>query len=436
VNIVLIGLNHRSAKLEIRESVAVPADDKGALGARFLDCGAAREAVVLSTCNRTEMFLCTENPAGAVAAAEEIFAGRCDPAERQHVLSSLYERRDSAAVRHLFEVVTSLDSLVVGEPHIIGQVREDFETARQAGTVGKVSGRLLMRALELGKAVRKETTIGESPVSVSSIALDMAARVFGTLEGRTVVVLGAGEMGRQTAILAGHRGAEKIIVSSRTLDRSRQLADCVKGRVTAWDRREQAMSEADVIVTSTAAPEPIIDREVMGRVMQTRRNRPVFIVDIAVPRDVDPGVDSLYNIYRYDLDDLTGIAQENARRRQDAVPAVQEMIEVARRDFETWRKELTVVPTIMSIRDHIEAIRESEVDGHLRRMHSIDERDRNQVEALSHAIVNKILHQPTMRLKEAATHGTELRHASSLRYLFDLNFVKNNTDGNTENEDD
>jgi len=437
MNIVLLGLNHHSASVQLRECVAIPAEDKHGVANDLLDRGVAREVVVLSTCNRTEIVLCCDDPISATKSAREVFIERCVPSQLESLESSLFELRDSPAVRHLFEVVTSLDSLVIGEPHIIGQIRDDFETARQAGTVGKVLGRLFLRALELGKTVRSQTAIGESPVSVSSIALDLAGRVFGTIEGRTVLVLGAGEMGRQTAILAGHRNAKRIVVSSPTLDNARRLADRVKGQVYPWEKRDEAMAEVDIIVTSTASPAPIIDKEQMIGVMQGRHNQPIFIIDIAVPRDVHPDVDSLYNLYRYDLDDLTDIAKDNENRRKGAMPEVRALIEEARQDFEQWRKELKVVPAIVSMREHIEMIRQLEVDAHLKKMHSIDDRDSNLVEALSHAIVNKVLHLPTIRLKEAASSGTDLRHASSLRYLFDLKYVKGgDLPGSSKNRDD
>ena len=427
MNIVLLGLNHHSASVQLRECVAIPSDDKYEVASELVDSGVAREAVVLSTCNRTEIVLTCDDPSIAATSAKEIFVERCVPSQIEALDTSLFELRDSPAVRHLFEVVTSLDSLVIGEPHIVGQIRDDFEIARKAGTVGKVLSRLFTKAVELGKAARSQTAIGESPISVSSIALDLAGRVFGTVEGRSVLVLGAGEMGRQTAVLASHRNAKRIIVSSPTLDNARRLADRVNGQVYPWQKREEAMAEVDIIVTSTAAPEPIIDKTHMTRVMQGRNNQPVFIIDIAVPRDVHQNVDSIYNVYRYDLDDLTGIARENETRRKDAIPEVRALIEEARQDIELWRKELKVVPAIVSMREQIETIRQTEVDTHLKKMHSIDERDVNLVEALSHAIINKILHRPTVRLKEAAAAGTDLRHASSLRYLFDLKYVK---DGN------
>ncbi|MCP4599127.1 MAG: glutamyl-tRNA reductase [Proteobacteria bacterium] len=420
MNIVVLGFNHHNTPVEVRERVAIPSGERSKTCEALIDGGIVSEAVVLSTCNRTELFLGAENPDAACDLAKSVLTKRLGSTLAERLEPSLFEARDLAAVQHLFEVATSLDSLVIGEPHIIGQLHDDFDRARRAGTVGKVLGRLFLRAFELSKAVRKQTSIGESPVSVSSIALDLAARVFGTVEGRSVLVLGAGEMGRQTAILAVHRGVKSIAVSSRTQERARELADRIGGDVHPWEQVNKAIAEVDLIIASTGAQEPVINRDQMIGIMQKRRNQPLFIIDIAVPRDVDPAIDSLYNIYRYDLDDLTGVARENEARRKDAVPQVQTMIDEALGDFKRWCTELKVVPTIVGFRDYVEEIRKTEVEAHLRKMNSLDERDRNLVEALTLSITHKVLHQPTVRLKEAAAVGTDTRHAGSLRYLFNL----------------
>jgi glutamyl-tRNA reductase len=420
MNIVLVGLNHHLAPVALRERVAVAADEKPRLAIELLDRGAS-EAVVISTCNRTEIVMRADDPEAAEVSAAKLLAERAG-ASAHEIEPLMFSARDLDAARHLFEVVTSLDSLVVGEPHIIGQVRDDLALAQKAGTVGKVLGRLFFRALTLTKSVRTQTALGESPVSVSSIALDMVHKVFGDMATRRALVLGAGEMGRQTAILAHHRGAF-ITVSSRKEARAREVAGRADGEVVPWEARREAMVQADIIVTSTGAEEFIIGHKEMVEVMQQRRNRPVFIIDIAVPRDVDPRVDAIYNLYRYDLDDLTAVAEENAEQRLGEIPKVRKMIDDALMSFEKWCRELQVVPDIVALREHVEEIRKSEVAAHLRKMHSLDDRDRNMVEALSIAIVNKVLHNPTVRLKDAAAEGMDKRHAGSLRYLFALDEI-------------
>ena len=418
MTIVISGLNHHMADVALREQVAVPSPEKPKLCAQLLDSRTGDEAVVISTCNRTELVLRSDTPDLAAREARRVLLDRAgDSADMARPI--IFELRGLDAVSHLFEVVTSLDSLVIGEPHIIGQVREDFERARKAGAIGKVLGRLFLRAIQLAKRVRKGTPLGESPVSVSSIALDLAVKVFGNIRNRPILVLGAGEMGRQTAILAANRGGD-ITVSSRTERNAERLAHRVHGKTVPWSRKLDAMRQADIIISSTGATAPVIEKADMAQVMQERKNRPVFIIDIALPRDVAPAVDGVYNVYRYDLDDLTQVARENEQRRQTAVPAVREMIKEAVTQFDQWRNERKVVPEIVSLRDQVESIRQAELAAHLRRMHSIDARDRNLIEALTAAITNKILHTPTIRLKEAALEGTEQRHAGSLKYLFDL----------------
>ncbi len=417
MNIVIVGLNHHAAPVELRERAAPDEERKKELCEALVDTD-AREAVVISTCNRTEIVLAVSDTEKGGAAARSLLIQSAGD-RKSEIEDVLFTLEGTAAVRHLFEVATSLDSLVIGEPHIIGQIREDFDRASKAGTVGKVLSRLFAGAVTLAKAVRQQTALGCSPVSVSSIALDLAAKVFGSIDGKKVLVLGAGEMGRQTAILASHRGAE-ITVSNRTLEKAEEIAHRVKGKTAPWEERGPAMVETDIIVTSTGATTPILHREDMVSVMHARRNRQVFIIDIAVPRDVDKSVDDLYNLYRYDLDDLTHAAEENASRRKDEIPKVRAMIEVALEDFDKWVAECKVISDIVVLREVVEKIRKTELEAHLRRMHSIDERDRNIVEALTAAIVGKVLHTPTVRLKEAAQEGTDRRHAGSLRYLFGL----------------
>jgi glutamyl-tRNA reductase len=418
MTIGIIGLNHHQADVALRERVAVSSDEKSRFSAALVDKGPADEAVVVSTCNRTELVLRSDDPDAAAEAGRNMLLHRASD-KRAQAEEIIFELRNIEAVTHLFEVVTSLDSLVIGEPHIIGQIREDFERARKAGAVGKVLGRLFYRAIQLAKCVRRGTSLGDSSVSVSSIALDLAAKVFGNISGRPILVLGAGEMGRQTGILAANRGG-RITVTSRTEANAKKISDRVGGTTVPWSMHVKAMAEADIIITSTSASAPIIDRAEMTNVMQARRKRPVFIIDIALPRDVSPAVDSLYNVYRYDLDDLTQLARENEARRQNAIPAVRQMIEEAVIQFDRWRTERKVVPAIVTFRDKVEQIRKSELEAHLRRMHSLDDRDRNLVEALTVAIANKVLHTPTIRLKDAAAEGTDQRHAGALAYLFDL----------------
>ncbi len=418
MRIFLVGINHHAAPLEIREQVAVPPEEKPSLCSALFDAG-ADEALVISTCNRTEFVGVAENVDDVRFAAENLLLGRIRNRSNDFA-QLLFSLNEIDAVRHLFEVATSLDSLVIGEPHIIGQIREDVERARKAGTVGKILSRLFSFASALAKSVRHHTALGRNPVSVSSIALDLATKVFGSISDKRLLIIGGGEMGRQTAKLAHHRGAH-ITVTSRTAAKAEEIAGSVEGDMLPWGERMAGLQSTDIAVTSTGATSFILTRQDIAKVMHERRGKPLFIIDIALPRDVDPSADELYNVYRYDLDDLTHAAEENAARRKSEIPKVRTMIETEVSKFERWRAEGAAVQDIVTLRDKVERIRKSEVEAHLKKMQPLDARDRNLVEAMSQAIVNKVLHTPTVRLKEATAKGTERRHADSLRYLFDLN---------------
>ncbi len=427
MSILVVGLNHRCASLAIRETVAVSVDEKADLCVRLLEEG-ADEAVVLSTCNRTELILNAENVDSVATSARDILLSRISEKHREKHLESevnIFVLQNTEAVRHLFEVASGIDSAVVGEPHILGQIRDDLNQAVRAGSVGKALRRLFVHAVFLAKSVRQNTELGRANVSVSSIALDTAGRIFGDIAQKNLLVLGGGEMGRQTAILAANKGA-KITVSARTYSRSQEIAQKVNGVVIPWESRINALINSDIVVSCTGATSPIIERADMVKVMHERRGKRIFIIDIAVPRDVDPAVDDLYNLYRYDLDDLTAAAAENTARRQSEIPKVRAMIESALTEFDKCQLECNVVPDIVALREKVEQIRKTETENFLRKMHSLDDKDRNLVEAMSLALTNKILHRPTVRLKESALHGTDRRHVASLRYLFGLDLEEGN----------
>lgn len=429
MHILIVGLNHHAAPVALREMIAPPSKQRAALCQALVD-ETANEAVLISTCNRTEVVLTADNPDAGETEARALLASRAGE-QKNEIEKALFSLRGLDAVRHLFEVATSLDSLVIGEPHIIGQIREDLDRAVKAGTVGKMLGRLFSHAISLAKAVRRQTALGCAPVSVSSIALDLTAKVFGAVFDKNLLVLGTGEMGRQTAILAAHRGA-RITACSRTLHRAEEIARKAGGACIPWEDRRRAMVDADIIVTATGATSPVIGREDMARVMHERKNRRIFIIDIAVPRDVDKAVDDLYNLYRYDLDDLIHAAKENAARRKDEIPKVRGMIDTAVDTFDKWQKERRAVPNIVMLREKIEQIRKTELDACLGKIQFLDDRDKNIIDAMSSAIVRKMLHMPTVRLKEAAVEGTDRRHAGSLRYLFGLDPEDRNLDDDND----
>jgi len=391
----LVGLSHHVAPVELRERVSL---DLAAAAELARSLG---DAVCLSTCNRTELYLAGGDVDRAAEALAEM-AG--DPLD-----GVLYRLHDDAAALHLFRVAAGLDSLVPGEAEILGQVRDAYESVQ----TGPLLGRVFRQALAVGKRVRSETSIGESPASVSSAAAALAVQVFGDLDGRRVLLIGAGRIGELTAASLVSRGAEIAFVANRSVDAARSLARRFGGAEVALDDLPTALAEADVVVSATAAADVVLHA---GDV-PVRRRRPLFFIDIAVPRDLDPAIQELDGCFLYDIDDLEAVVAETlAGRRVEAARAEHLVAEEAER-FHTWRASLEVVPAITSLRAHAERIRERElakVEGR------VSERERRTLESVTQQILNKLLHLPTVRMKEAAAGADGASYADVVRHLFGL----------------
>jgi glutamyl-tRNA reductase len=399
MNLVLVGTSHRLAPVEVRERVALDLDAAGGLAQRLADGG---EAVCLSTCNRTELYLAHTDPdqaeerAGAALAEGEI---------------ELYRLRGEAAALHLFRVAAGLDSLVPGEGEILGQVRDAYE----AGSCGPVLDRLFRQALHAGKKVRAETAIGESPASISSAAAALAQQVFGELEGCRVLLIGAGEVSELAARSLAARGASIAAVSSRTPERAEELATRFDGRAVAFDQLDDELAQADVVVSATSAPGYVLTA---GQVPE-RKGRPLFVIDLAVPRDVDPTVSELDGCYLYDIDDLQAVVSESLSGRWREAARAEAIVAHEVGSFRDWQASLDVVPAIASIRERAETIRSSELAKAEGRLGGLSESERRTVESLTTQIVNKLLHVPIVRLKEAAaTDGAG--YVEAARHLFGL----------------
>ena len=393
--LTLVGLSHHVAPVELRERVTLDTPAAADL-ARSLG-----DAVCLSTCNRTELYVAGESEERAVASLESL-AGR--PLE-----SVLYRLHDDAAALHLFRVAAGLDSLVPGEGEILGQVRDAYESVE----TNSLLARLFQQALQVGKRVRTETAIGESPASVSSAAAALAAQVFGDLAGRKVLVVGAGRIGELAAANLVSRGADIAFVANRTGENAAELVRRFGGAPLALDQVGDALGEVDVVISSTSAPGIVVRAEDVP----ARRRKPLFFIDIAVPRDLDPAINDLDGCYLYDIDDLEAVVAETlAGRRTEAVRAEELVAEEADR-FAAWRASLDVVPAIASLREYAEQIRRNElarVDGRL------SERERRTVDSVTQQILNKLLHVPTVRMKEAAAGANGTSYADALRHLFGL----------------
>jgi glutamyl-tRNA reductase len=413
MRLVLVGTSHHRAPVELREQLFVSAAENRELVERL--AGADAEAVVLSTCNRTELYLAHGDDEAAQARAFAELTSLADLAESE-IAPALYTLTDEAAALHVFRVAAGLDSLIPGEAQILGQVRGAYEAAREANTAGPVLHRLFRQALRVGRRVRTETAIGENPASISSAAAELAERVFGTLEGRRILVLGAGKMSDLATVNLISRGVDSVFVANRSVERAERLARRFGGRAAV----EAELENADVVVASTSASGYVLSAEQVERAMRTRKGRPIFFVDIAVPRDIDPAVNEIEGCYLYDVDDLERVVEESvAGRRTEAVRAEGIVADEAER-FRDWHLSLDVVPAIASLRALAESIREDELARAEGRLGSLSPSQRRAVESLTAQIVNKLLHVPTVRMKEAAAAADGVLYADAIRHLFAL----------------
>ncbi|MFZ1865818.1 MAG: glutamyl-tRNA reductase [Polyangiales bacterium] len=411
---VVVGLSHRTAPVEVRERLAVAPDRLQHELREIASSVGLDEALLISTCNRVELYATSADPSEAVRSAKQTLAKRLSHPDTDGVL---YQERGIDVIRHAFRVAASLDSLVVGEPQILGQVKEAFDAAKGAGTIGTLLGRCFTQAFATAKRVRSETGIAEGTVSVSSIACELAKKIFGNLEGRRTLLLGAGEMGESAARSLRQTGTSLHVVN-RSEERARLLADSCGGRPVPYERLLVELAEADVVVSSTASPKFILTPELMKGVVRTRRHRPLFIIDIAVPRDVDPRVGSMDNVFVYDVDDLQQVAEENLAVRAREAAHAERIIEEEVESFVSWRRSLELAPTIVALRKRFGQVADEELRRALPRLQGLSESDRAVLEAMSRSLVNKLLHQPMMQLKAGAGGPDGALLIDAVRRLF------------------
>lgn len=408
----LVGVSHHQAPVELRERVAIDGAAAAALARELAD---GCEVVVLSTCNRTEIYLASEQQARLDERATVALLALAGE-ERDALSAVIYRLGDDSAALHLFRVAAGLDSLVPGEGEILGQVREAFES----GATGPLLDRLFRQALHAGRRARVETAIGESPASVPAAGAALAQQVFGELEGRKVVLVGAGKMSELTARNLRSRGATIAAVANRTLEHGSDLAERVGARAVGLDGVAELLGEADVVVTSTSAQGFVLDGETFGPTVRARRGRPLLFVDLAVPRDVDPALAGADGCFVYDIDDLQAVVEASlAGRRSEAVRAERLVAAEAER-FREWQASLSVVPAIASLRARAEEIRAAELAKAEGRLGRLPESERKLVESVTSQIVAKLLHMPTVRMKEAAAAADGLVYADVVRHLFGL----------------
>src|SRR5581483_9357626 len=390
MNFQLIGVNHRTAPVEVREQLAIPDGKLGEALKGLLGVDGVHEGMILSTCNRVEILARTVNGSTDL---RKFLHGHF-PLPPSAYEPHLYEYREQDAVRHIFRVASSLDSMVVGEPQILGQVKEAYATARAVGAVQTHLDLLLTRAFAVAKRVRTETAVGSSHVSVASCAVDLAGRIFGSLEGKQVCLVGAGKMSEIAARHLLAKGAGPIFVANRTYERARALAEKFGGRAIRFDQLYEHCEQADIVITSTGAPVAIFRREHGEHFLSRRRNRPLFFMVIALPRDVDPEMNKLDGIFVYDIDDLQEAVTSHAAERVKEAERAESIIEDEVERFQARLRSLHVVPAIISLQDYVETIRQAELDRVRGRLGQLSIEQEQAIEALTHGIVNKILHTP------------------------------------------
>ncbi|TMQ17016.1 MAG: glutamyl-tRNA reductase [Candidatus Rokuibacteriota bacterium] len=413
------GLSHKNAPVALREQLAIDDDKLRELVRDIQGAGVLPEVVVLSTCNRVEVYGVAEAPGEARALAFRYLC-RHRGIDLAGVEPLLYTHVDAEAVRHAFRVAASLDSMMVGEPQILGQVKDAFALAQACETVGPRLHTLFSQAFSVAKRVRTETEIARHAVSVSFAAVELAKKIFAGLARRAVLLVGAGKMSELAAKHLVEQGAFPVYVANRTWSRAQDLARALSGTAVPWDELETALGTVDIVVTSTGAPEPVVTREAVRRVMHGRRGRPLFFIDIAVPRDVEPGVDTLTDVYRYDIDDLKQVVGSNLRERAREAQRAEALIEREVGKFLARLGDVEVIPTIVSLRARLEEIRVGEVKRTLARLPEATPETRAAIEALSTAMVNKMLHAPITKLRESSRAGAGRSWLELVHELFAL----------------
>lgn len=420
MEILVIGLSHKTAPIELRERLNVPEQDLPKPLEMMGDSSELVERMLVATCNRVEVYAVTE---GAVEQATEAIAdclATYRSVKKTEFLDKLYTHTAGEAVRHVFRVASSLDSMVVGEPQILGQVKAAYTIAQAREATGIILNNLLEQAFHVAKRVRTETGVAASAVSVSSAAVELARKIFGDLTGRSVLIIGAGEMAELALRHLVDDGVRSVLVANRNYDRAVTLARQFDGRAVTFEAFRQEMVGADIVISATSAPHVILKKEDMQTIIQQRRHRPIFLIDIADPRDIDPACNDLDNVYLYNIDDLQSVVEANLKERRREAERAEMIIDREVGVYLNWLRSLDVVPTIVSLRQRVEEIRGAELQKALARMGDLTPEQREAMTAMSHAMVNKILHQPMTELKRRAALQDGHLYTSVLRRLFGL----------------
>ena len=415
MQLIALGLNHTTAPVEIREKISFATDTlSNALNA-LTQCELAKEAVIVSTCNRTEIY-CSVEQDNVVALYD--WLAHYHALTREKIQHYLYTHTDHEAVRHLLRVACGLDSMILGEPQILGQIKTAYSTARTAGTIGKLLGKLFEYSFSVAKQVRTDTAIGSSPVSVAFAAVRLAQQIFGDLQGNTALLIGAGETIELAARHLHEKGLGRMIVANRTVERARLVTKEFAGYAITLEEIPKHLEEADVVITSTASPVPILTKAMVEKAIKARKHRPIFMVDIAVPRDIEAEVAELEDVYLYSVDDLNQVIQENLRSREQAALKAEEIIDTEVSHFMGWMNSLDAVSTICALRDHSQETRNSLVNK-AKRMLDSGKPAYEVIDYLAHTLTNSLMHTPCAQLRQAGYDG-RAEVVLAARQLFQL----------------
>ena len=420
MNFCLVGLSHKTAPVEIRERLAFLEDQLPEALRAAAALPEVSEAFILSTCNRVEIFARAETDDGNLGSVLAQFLARSHGLDLPAIEPYLYEHRQRHAIRHLFRVAGSLDSMVIGEAQILGQVKAAHAVARAAGTLGGTLDEVLTRAFSVAKRIRTETGIASSAVSVSYAAVELARKIFGSLEGKHILLIGAGKMSELAAKHLLSSGAANIFVTNRTPERAQELAALLQGRAIPFERLFEYAAQSDILISSTGAPSFVIHRADGQRLLAERKNRPMFLIDIAVPRDIDPEINKLDNLYLYDIDDLQQVVNANLKERLREAQRGEQIAEQELEKLLRRLKTLDVVPTIIELQSHLEQIRQQELARLQSQLISLTPEQREAVESLTRGMVNKIIHPPISHLKTLAQQPDGLKLVETVRRIFNL----------------
>lgn len=418
--IVVTGLNHISAPVELRECLAFNDTEAKQAVEDLKNNPAVNEIMLFSTCNRVEVLIITDNSTEAVSAAVGYISGIKGIPEKEFT-GSLYTYHGKEAVRHIFRVAASLDSMMVGEPQILGQIKNAFKNTLAQKASGVILNRLMHRTFNVAKRVRTETGIGDNAVSISYAAIELGKKIFGSLEGKQVLLVGAGEMAELAVEHLIQNQVGEIFVANRTFERGVELANRFNGKAVRLEEVRDVLQVVDIIISSTGAPGFVITTELVKSAIKSRRSKPSFFIDIAVPRDIDPEINRLPNTYVYDIDDLNGVIDDNLEARNREAIKAERLVDESVISFEKWRRELRVVPTIIALKDKLNKIAQDEIKKTLNTsLKHLSEKDARAIERMSEALISKILHDPINFLKDSGPHRDESTYLNFSRTLFNL----------------